>query len=256
MEAYRAGGEVHVLGAVVSNGRWVRRHRAVMEELLGVKLSEGVVVHHIDGNVKNNSVDNLAVVTRGGHGRLHCVMEGRRLHERRAVHPCPVCRREVRDREDNGQRRTYCSRECYLVKIKLRRAKVVDRSVKAGGKQMKAGCKYISSLLGMSYRWTRKLMVEYGGVEEVGAVGGRRGKLEVDLSDFLDWYGGRGEGRKSREVIGDVRGYRRRYVGEGGCRLCRYAKEEGDGGLRCSRHGFGTDGGMVCDGYEVRKESE
>jgi len=61
------------------NGR--HEHRVVMEEFLGRKLLKSEVVHHIDGNKKNNSITNLELLSREEHGKLHntknriCIIE-------------------------------------------------------------------------------------------------------------------------------------------------------------------------------------
>lgn len=53
-------------------GRRVFIHHVVMMEALGVTaLPTGMVVHHIDGDPKNNALDNLALMTRAGHVRVH-----------------------------------------------------------------------------------------------------------------------------------------------------------------------------------------
>lgn len=47
-------------------------HQVVMMKALGVKaLPDGMAVHHIDEDPKNNALDNLALVTRAGHQRIH-----------------------------------------------------------------------------------------------------------------------------------------------------------------------------------------
>ena len=46
-------------------------HRVVMEEKLGRSLLSGEIVHHIDGNKRNNHPDNLTVMTQSEHARLH-----------------------------------------------------------------------------------------------------------------------------------------------------------------------------------------
>lgn len=46
-------------------------HVVLMEERLGRRLLPDEVVHHIDRDRSNNSIDNLALVTRSGHARLH-----------------------------------------------------------------------------------------------------------------------------------------------------------------------------------------
>lgn len=49
-------------------------HRVVMMEFLGIKeLPPKTDVHHIDGDPKNNSIDNLALVTTKGHQAIHCL---------------------------------------------------------------------------------------------------------------------------------------------------------------------------------------
>lgn len=52
-----------------NKGRTV--HVVKMEERIGRHLREDEVVHHIDGDRSNNKDDNLALVTRSGHTRLH-----------------------------------------------------------------------------------------------------------------------------------------------------------------------------------------
>ena len=46
-------------------------HRLIMEGLLGRKLQRNEVVHHINGNTKDNRVENLQVMTLSEHSRLH-----------------------------------------------------------------------------------------------------------------------------------------------------------------------------------------
>lgn len=46
-------------------------HVVIMEERIGRRLLPDENVHHIDRDPSNNSEDNLALVTKAGHGRLH-----------------------------------------------------------------------------------------------------------------------------------------------------------------------------------------
>lgn len=49
----------------------LRKHRFVMEEFIGRSLSKNELVHHIDGNRQNNDIENLKIVTRSEHKKLH-----------------------------------------------------------------------------------------------------------------------------------------------------------------------------------------
>jgi len=47
-------------------------HHVIMCEALGLtSIPKGFLVHHLDGNGKNNSIHNLALMTLSAHGKLH-----------------------------------------------------------------------------------------------------------------------------------------------------------------------------------------
>lgn len=46
-------------------------HVVLMEERIGRRLLPDEVVHHVDGNPSNNDINNLALMTRSAHTRLH-----------------------------------------------------------------------------------------------------------------------------------------------------------------------------------------
>lgn len=46
-------------------------HRSIAEKLLGRKLLNNEVIHHIDHDPRNNSVDNLMLMSNSDHVRLH-----------------------------------------------------------------------------------------------------------------------------------------------------------------------------------------
>lgn len=53
------------------NGETVREHRYIAEQMVGRKLTFNEVVHHIDGNKRNNSPENLQIMTRAEHAKIH-----------------------------------------------------------------------------------------------------------------------------------------------------------------------------------------
>jgi hypothetical protein len=63
------------------NGRHM--HRVVMETKLGRPLLPGEVVHHIDGNKRNNDPENLELTDQPTHTRHHWPQM---MAQRKAVH--------------------------------------------------------------------------------------------------------------------------------------------------------------------------
>ena len=56
---------------VSRGGRKIALHRLIVEEREGRRLSSNEVVHHVDRNPLNNDPDNLVVLSRAEHQRLH-----------------------------------------------------------------------------------------------------------------------------------------------------------------------------------------
>ena len=60
-------------------GKSTHEHRRIAEEVLGYKLSYNMVVHHVDDDPKNNSINNLMVMDRRTHNRLHQYLDYQRV---------------------------------------------------------------------------------------------------------------------------------------------------------------------------------
>jgi len=57
-----------------SKRKTVYEHQLVMEEYIGRYLQPGEIVHHIDGDKKNNSIENLLLMTSSDHMKLHAIL--------------------------------------------------------------------------------------------------------------------------------------------------------------------------------------
>lgn len=52
-------------------GGYIREHVFVMENALSRRMKPGECVHHKDHDRQNNSVENLEIIQRGQHSKLH-----------------------------------------------------------------------------------------------------------------------------------------------------------------------------------------
>lgn len=53
------------------NGKNIREHRAIMQDYLGRELLPTELIHHKDGNKRNNNISNLEILTRSEHLKIH-----------------------------------------------------------------------------------------------------------------------------------------------------------------------------------------
>lgn len=82
---------------------WDYEHRVVMQEYLGYDIPEGYEVHHLDSDRTNNHIDNLIMLSKQDHLKLHRFMDNGAVPEIQCKH----CGKKFRSRRD-----TYCSVEC------------------------------------------------------------------------------------------------------------------------------------------------
>lgn len=92
---------------------YILHHRVVMENHLGRLLNPDEVVHHVNGDKKDNHIENLEVHDVREHSRSHGLLKGRKMVDLQ----CPQCRREfTREHRQTHLARptswTACSNPC------------------------------------------------------------------------------------------------------------------------------------------------
>lgn len=103
---------------------YVYEHRLVMEKHLGRILSTDEVVHHIDENKSNNSIENLMVVTEEEHKRIH---NGWFIKDGQWFKPCSGCKQFLPlttsfYRRKTESRYVYRCKTCSVLAIREKRA--------------------------------------------------------------------------------------------------------------------------------------
>ena len=94
----------------------VLEHRVVMENYLGRLLNSDEIVHHLDGNKKNNVIENLQVLSCNEHSHLHGIRVGHKM----AKLKCPYCKKIFTKsifntymyRKQSKLNCTFCCKEC------------------------------------------------------------------------------------------------------------------------------------------------
>ena len=71
--SWKGGGTVSVTGYIVlgSYGKRIPEQREVWERTHGMELPNGMIAHHLNGNIRDNRPTNIIAMTRSEHSRLH-----------------------------------------------------------------------------------------------------------------------------------------------------------------------------------------
>jgi hypothetical protein len=129
---------------------YVLLHRVIMENHLGQILNPNEVVHHKDGERRNNKLDNLEVLDKKEHSRIHMKIKGIKT----VLLKCPVCKKLFERRYGNtylirqGKEFTCCSPSCrgkFTRKLQLHgRTTEVEQAI--SGNIVKVYRKYPSTI--------------------------------------------------------------------------------------------------------------
>ena len=95
-------------------GRYCSTHTLVYWMHYGIVPNADEIIHHKDGNKRNNNIDNLELMKRRDHVSLHGLAKGQLYVRLR----CPMCNRYFSKRRsnthlaNNNRQATFCSRQC------------------------------------------------------------------------------------------------------------------------------------------------
>jgi transcription elongation factor len=104
------------------DGRRIAEHRYIMEQIIGRALKSNEVVHHINCSHDDNRKENLQLMTRAEHSRLHGKMPKNRTKKasNRLVKVVSIKDKDEKDLIEFLEKEKYFNNFSYYVKNLIR----------------------------------------------------------------------------------------------------------------------------------------
>ena len=97
-------------------GTFRDEHRDIIERTIGRRLERNEYVHHINGDTKDNRLENLQIVSALEHNRIH-------LQKYPISKTCVICAATFIPHKTKRKRQQTCSRDCMKALISLKQIK-------------------------------------------------------------------------------------------------------------------------------------